>query len=47
VWVLSNAANAQCFTFKLGKTNKFTVTNKVIKVSDMTNDKCNPNDVSE
>lgn len=32
VWVLSNTENKQCFTFKLGITNKFEETNKVINV---------------
>jgi hypothetical protein len=46
VWVLSNTENTQCFTFKLGITNKFEETNKVINlVSDMVGDNCNQSDV--
>jgi len=45
VWVLSNSLNNKCFVFKLSTTNQFKLSNRIVKVSNMSDIQCDPYDV--
>ncbi len=44
-WVLSNILNYKCFVFKLSTTNQFKLSNRIVKVSNMSDIQCDPYDV--
>lgn len=44
-WVLSNTEKSKCFAFKLAQTHHFMVTDKTVKVSELSGHECNPDGV--